>query len=104
MHNADTIRPSFRQNLGEIRGLGGQKRLRNAREHIQETLGSRRPWPPADRADVHGSRRRPRGQRARGYVRDRHGSSGVPKRLFRGPGEQNFRDRIQISDGPRHNV
>jgi hypothetical protein len=80
--------------------MGGQKRLRNAREYTQETLGARRPRPPADRAGVHGSDRRPRGQRARGCVRDRHGSGGVPKQLFGGPGEQNFRDRIWISAGP----
>jgi hypothetical protein len=98
------FRGSFRRNLGEIRGVGGQKRLRNARERIQETLGARRPLPPVDRAGVHGSRRRPRGQRARGCVRDRPGSGGVPKRLFRGPGEQNFRDRIGIRAGPRHNA
>ena len=87
----------------KFRGLGGQKRLRYARERIQETLGARRPPPPADRAGVHGSRRRPRGQRARrGCVWDRHGSAGVQKRFFRGPGEQNFRDRIWISAMPRH--
>jgi hypothetical protein len=66
------FRASFRRNLAEIWGFGGQKRLRNAREHNQETLGARRPRPPADRADVHGSRGHRRGQRARGCVRDRH--------------------------------
>ena len=78
--------------------------MRNAREHTQETLGARRPRPSADLAGVHGSRGRRRGPRARGCVRDRHGFGGVPKGLFRGPGEQNFRDRILISAGPGHNV
>ena len=78
------FRASFRRNLVEIWGFGGQKRLRNAREHTQETLGARRPWPPVDRGGVYGSRGRRRGQRARGCVRDRHGSGGVPKRLFSG--------------------
>jgi hypothetical protein len=80
----------FAANFGRTLGSRGQKRLRNAREHTQETLGARRPWPPADCADMHGSRRRPRGQRARVCVRDRYGSGGVPKRLFREPAFRRF--------------
>jgi hypothetical protein len=96
------FRASFRRNLGEIWGPGGQKRLRNAREHTQETLGARRPRPPVDRAGVHGSRGRRRGQRARGCVWDRHGFGGVPKGLFRGPGDQNRRKITKINEIQKH--